>query len=104
MRKLFSKNAKTTPVDDLITAVLIEMQMNGVDSEEYPKLMTYLERLQQVKAKERRAPVSRDTVALIVGNLMGILLIVAYEQKHVMTSKGFTQIIQPNRPKSDHQL
>jgi hypothetical protein len=32
---------------------------------------------------------------MILGNLMGILVIVAYEQKHVMTSKGFSQLIRP---------
>jgi len=45
--------------------------------------------------KEHREPISRDTIALIAGNLMGILLIVAYEQKHVITSKGFGQVIRP---------
>ncbi len=99
MRRLIFMNEKKTPIDDLISKVLIEMEMMGVDSEEYPNLITYLERLNEVKAKERRAPVSRDTVALIVGNLMGILLIVAYEQKHVMTSKGFNQIIRPKEAK-----
>ncbi len=91
----FFRNEKTTPVDDLIESVLDEMRLVGVDSDEYPKLMTYLERLYEVKANERQSPVSRDTVALIAGNLMGILLIIAYEQKHIMSSKGFSQIIRP---------
>ncbi len=98
MRRYF-RNEKITPVDTLIESVQIEMRLVGVYSDEYPKLMAYLERLNEVKAKERRDPVSRDTVALVVGNLMGILLIVAYEQKHVMSAKGFNQIIQPKRSK-----
>ncbi len=99
MRRYFFRNEKITPVDTLIESVQIEMRLVGVYSDEYPKLMAYLERLNEVKAKERRDPVSRDTVALVVGNLMGILLIVAYEQKHVMSTKGFNQIIQPKRSK-----
>ncbi len=71
----------------------------SVYSDEYSKLMAYLERLNEVKARERRDPVSRDTVALVVGNLVGILLIVAYEQKHVMSTKGFNQIIRPKGSK-----
>jgi hypothetical protein len=98
MLGLFS-NEKIDPLNDQIDAVLVEMQSVGVDSEEYPKLMTLLERLYELKTKDRREPVSRDTVAVIAGNLMGILLIVAYEQKHVMTSKGFSQIIRPKEPK-----
>lgn len=93
LRQFFEE--EKTPLDEQIEAVLAEMDARGVYSEEYPKLMQLLERLHQIKTNERRDPVSRDTIALIMGNLMGILLIVAYEQKHVMTSKGFSQIIRP---------
>lgn len=95
MLKYFWTNEQTTPVDSQIDMVLDEMHRVGVSSEEYPKLMTSLERLYEIKANERRDPVSKDTLALIAGNLMGILLIVAYEQKHVMTSKGFNHLIRP---------
>lgn len=98
MLRQFFRSETTRPVDPEIDAVLDKMHAIGVDSEEYPTLMTYLERLHEIKAKVRRDPVSRDTIALVAGNLLGILLIVAYEQKHVMTSKGFSQIIRPNRP------
>jgi len=91
-------NDENTQLDVQIDAVLDEMQRKGVLHEDYPKLMSYLERLHEVKTQQRRDPVSRDTLALIGGNLLGILLIVAYEQKHVMTSKGFTQIIRPKTP------
>lgn len=88
-------NETDTPIDKQIACVLKEMTAIGVTSEEYPKMMEYLERLEGLRLKERREPISRDTIALIAGNLMGILLIVAYEQKHVITSKGFGQVIRP---------
>ena len=90
MQNYFKRNKKATPVDIQIDAVLHEMQTIGVTDENYPTMMTYLERLNDVNAKKRDAPVSRDTIAIVVGNLLGILVIVAYEQKHVMTSKGFS--------------
>lgn len=93
--RYFFRRDRETPVDRQIKAVLDKMQAVGVLHEEYPKLMTHLERLYELKAKERLDPVSRDTMATIAGNLIGILLIVAYEQKHVMTSRAFTQIIRP---------
>lgn len=97
LRHIFRKDQEE-PLDELINEVLSQMNTLGPDSDEYPRLMAYLERLHELKAKSRRDPVSSDTLALIAGNLMGILLIVAYEQKHVMTSKGFTQIIRPKTP------
>lgn len=98
LRRFFKEEEEETPVDKQIDAVLSEMSAEGVDSDKYPKLMGYLERLTKLKQNEKLPPVSRDTIALIAGNLLGILLIVAYEQKHVMTSKGFNQIIRPGKP------
>lgn len=95
MRYLFT-NDTDAPIDKEIECVLSAMNEEGVDSDKYPKLMGYLERLNKLKAETpRREPVSWDTVAMIFGNLAGILVIVAYEQKHVMTSKGFSQILRP---------
>lgn len=91
----FPSFKKPTPIDTEIDMVLKEMRSAGVKSDDYAVLMTKLERLHELKAKERKERVSRDTMALVLGNLAGIVLIVAYEQKHVITSKGFTQIIRP---------
>jgi hypothetical protein len=91
----FSRNERKVPVDDQIDAVLREMRLVGVDSDQYPKLMAYLERLTRMKEKERRNPVGKDTIVTVIGNLLGILLIVAYEQKHVLTSRALTQVIRP---------
>lgn len=88
-------NETDTPIDKQIAMVLKEMHLQRIGSEEYLALMTSLERLHELKMRERREPISRDTIALIAGNLMGILMIVAYEQKHVITSKGFGQVIRP---------
>lgn len=78
-------------IDREIAAVLHQMDTIGVLADEYPKLMALLERLNRVKTSDRPKPISRETVALIVGNLLGIGVIVAYEQKHVITSKAFNE-------------
>jgi hypothetical protein len=82
-------------LETLTTDILNEMDEKGPLSDDYPGLLAYLERIHEVKAKERRNPVSLDTIALVAGNLLGILIIVAYEQKHVITSKGLPQLIRP---------
>jgi hypothetical protein len=97
MLRRFRKDDEPTPIDEQIDAVLASMTTYTPDSKEYQLLLGYLERLTNLKTKTRRQPVSPDTMALIAGNLLGILVIVAYEQKHVMTSKGFSQIINPTK-------
>ncbi|MET0786968.1 MAG: hypothetical protein ABWY25_09695 [Paenisporosarcina sp.] len=56
-------------------------------------MVDHLERLMKMKAEERRNRVSPDTMAIVGGNLLGILVIVAYEQKHVMVSRGLGLIL-----------
>lgn len=89
MLKYF-KRKKTTPFTDLITHVMDEMRMIGVSSPEYPEMLKVLEKLHDLERKERRAPVSNDTIVTVAGSLAGILMIIVYEQKHVITSKGFS--------------
>lgn len=96
--KYFFTNESTSPVDVQIDAVLDEMLRIGPDNEEYPKMLENLERLYKIKEGDRRDPVSKDTIALVLGNLLGIMVIVAYEQRHVITSQGFKQLIRPKLP------
>jgi hypothetical protein len=87
LRRLFT--IESSILDEPIEKVLTDMNTYGPDSEEYPKLIDHLERLTRMKAEEgRRQRVSPDTMAIVLGNILGILVIVAYEQKHVMVSKG----------------
>ena len=83
------RNTEPTPLDEQIDAVLKSMTMATPESEEYDTLLKHLERLNELKTKQRRAPVSMDTLANVGGTLLGILMIVVYEQKHVWTSKAF---------------
>lgn len=82
-------------LDDLIERVTDDMLLFGPTHEEYPQLLNQLERLTKLKVQEKPERVSRDTLAVIAANLVGILIVVAYEQKHVMTSKAFGNILKP---------
>lgn len=95
LENLFGDNSMEKSIDIQIESVLQEMDGQDGSTEEYLRNLGYLERLTQIKTEQRRTLVSRDTIAMIVGNLAGILLIIVYEQKHVMTSKGFNQLIKP---------
>ena len=84
------KKKQLSEVDDEIKSVALDMSTLDMDSEEYSTRMKHLERLNGLRyAEERANRISPDTVALVVGNLVGILIIVSYEQTHVMTSKAF---------------
>lgn len=94
---MFWKKQKNEPtiLDGPIQRVLDDMETYGPDSEEFPALVSYLERLMHLKAEKRREPVSWDTIAIIGGNLLGILIVVSYERNHAMVSKALTFILKP---------
>lgn len=82
------RHNEPSDLDREIERIMIEMNENATDSEEYKTLLSYLERLNVVKTTNRRKPPSTDTWITAASNLLGILVIVGYEQKHVITSKA----------------
>ena len=96
LKRLFKD--RISVLDEPIAKILTDMNVYGPDSPEYPKLVSQLERLIRLKGEKRRNRVSPDTLLIVTGNLLGILIIVAYEQKHVMVSKGLGFILRTNQP------
>lgn len=82
--------------DEPITKVLDEMREQSVDTTEYNDAIRHFDTLMKLKANESRKPVSADAVLSVVGSLLGILVIVAYEQKHVFNSKASGFIRKPS--------
>lgn len=83
------KTPEPTRIDEAINVIIVEMRNKKATDPEYAVMVSQLERL--YKLKEIDSPkkrVSPDTVALIAGNLAGILLILNYERAHVVTSKA----------------
>lgn len=92
---LFRKESK---FDQPIDAILVELRQEKPDSEKYTSLLAQLDRLTQLKDRERINKVSADTAWMVAGNLIGILIIVAYEQKHIIGSRGVNFILRPRTP------
>lgn len=89
---------KPSILDDPIAKVLGEMKAYDPDSDEYKSAIAHLERLMRLKAEEgHNSRISPDTLAIVAGNLLGILIIVIYEQRHVMVSKGLGMILRPKQ-------
>lgn len=86
---MFSKPSdEDEQLDRTITQLLADMQTISGDSEEYPKMMNQLERLHKLKATNARKSLDPNTLILVGGNLLGILVIVLHERASVITSKA----------------
>jgi len=86
---MFGKKQETNPkLDELEDRLLVELLEYVIDSDEYSKIVNHLERIEEIRNPKRERSFSWDNVILVGGNLLVVLTIVAYEQKHVFTSKG----------------
>ena len=87
---MFGKFRKVEPTiyDDAIAKVLEKLDTYDTEDAEFGDAMEYLERLTKLKAETQKSRLDPNQIAIVAGNLLGILVIVAYEQKHVMTSKA----------------
>lgn len=95
LRKIFGKSENDEELDARIRTLLQEMSGLEILTDAYQNHLTTLERLTKLRETNTKAGVSKDTVLLVAGNLVGLILIMAYEQKHVMTTKGLNQLIKP---------
>lgn len=92
LRRFVAK--KPSILDEPIEKVLNGMNTYDPNDPEFQVLMDHLERLTRLKEHESsKNRVTPDTMAIVAGNLLGILVIVAYEQRHVMVSKGLGFIL-----------
>jgi hypothetical protein len=93
------KNLRFTTQPDALDGVIDEAltRLKGIDvlSDDYAKAMSQIEKLQKFKEHNSAKPVSRDTLAIVAGNLAGIMLILSYERAHVITTKALGVVMKP---------
>jgi len=85
---MLKKPTVKSGLDRAIDQILAEMEGYTADEEDYDKMTDQLAKLYALKALDKPNRVSPDTLALISGNLLVAVIIVAYEQKNIITSKA----------------
>ncbi len=85
--------AEKTGLEEAIDKVLTEMKTFSAEDDDYAKMTVQLETLYKLKEIDKPERVSRDTLALIAGNIAGIILIVGYERANIVTSKALSLLL-----------
>lgn len=75
---------------------VVEQKMLTLEpgTEEYNELLSTYVSISGADAKAIRS-IDPNTVLIVVGNLIGILALLAFEQSHVLTSKATGFIMKP---------
>lgn len=84
---------KQTKLELEIDSILTDMEDMYVDSDEYTTAINHLSKLYELKSKDKEFNISPDTVAVVAGNLLGILLILKHEDLNIITSKALGFVI-----------
>jgi len=85
------KSANDAGLKKAIETVYSEMAGSESYTEEYSKSVDQLTKLYALKEPPRR--VSPDTLAIVIGNILGIILIVGHERAHIVTSKALQFVL-----------
>lgn len=82
-----------TGLEKTIDQLIADMADKKADSEDYANMVSQLDTLYKLKAEDKPDRVSRDTLAIVAGNLAGVILIVGYERANLVTSKALALLV-----------
>jgi len=91
---MFSKRVET-PLDQQIDRAFRTMNSHLVGSEEYVSALHWATELVKLKKEQRSSAVSKDTLAIVAGNLLGIAMVIKHESLNVVTSKAMGLLLRP---------
>lgn len=86
---MFKKQKEKTQLDRVIEREIGRL-VEPTTSQEFAKQLTVVEKLMKIRKDHQVEPdrISKETMALIGANLLGILLIIRHENVNVITSKA----------------
>lgn len=88
-----------TAVEMVIANLISEMAGYDGHDEKYGEMSKNLKTLVEARAVEKAAEkpntLSADTIAIVAGNLVGIILILGFERANVITSKALGFVSKP---------
>lgn len=96
----FRKDINEELLNSQITSTFVAMGEHGSNEEKYELLLQKQERLHKLKRSHARR-ISPDTLCMVIGNVVGIVVVVAYEHAHVLTSKALSTTLKNTQPPSN---
>lgn len=87
---------KNELLDDEIDRVRSHMLTMDMESKEYRDLVDTFERLIKLQNEVKGSGVDPNTVLVVATNILAVLIIVGYEQGHIITSRGLQFLVRTN--------
>lgn len=99
MLKFKQKKDKRSEIDKEIDAILGLMKDELPGEPEYDKNLEALERLTEIRAKEKPVKEVRridpNTILVVLGGIAEIVLIMSYENLHIISKNALGRVLRP---------
>lgn len=82
-------------LENSLRRAILSLADHEINSLEYAKTLDRVVVLHKMLAEEKPRPMSRDTMAVVGANLLGIVLIIKHEFVNVVTSKAMSLLLKP---------
>lgn len=92
---MFSRTKEPSRLDLAYDRAVRELNGYGIGTEEYAQILEIVIKLHKMREEEKEASVSKDTIAIIGANLLGILMIIKHENVNVIASKAMNLVMKP---------
>lgn len=89
------RTQEKTLLDQTIDNALLDLNRHEISSDEYAKILERVIMLSQLRKGEKSSPLSKDTLATVGANLLGILMIIKHEHVNVVTSRAMNLLLKP---------
>ncbi len=88
----FTKKDRRTKLEKEMDTVFAKLETLDVTSEDYNKAVNSLERLNEMKSKDK-IKINPDVIITVAGSIVGTLLVLYFEKTDVITTKALNWII-----------
>lgn len=90
-----SKSKERALLEDAFDRTIRYLRVLEVNSPEYAKTLGHAVTLHKMLVEEKTPSVSKDTMAVVGANLLGIVLIIKHEFVNVVTSRAMSLLLKP---------
>jgi hypothetical protein len=94
-KELMSRFRDSTQLERAYDKAVRDLNLHELGSEEYAKRLEVVIKLHKMVLEEKSSYLSKDTMATIGANLLGIVMIIKHEQFNVIASRALYWIGKP---------
>jgi hypothetical protein len=89
------RRQESTILDVVLDKAIYDLNNHAIGSPEYAKTLNAVATLHQIKEEGKPKSMSKDTILVVAGNILGILMIIHHEQLHPITSRALNLLLKP---------